>query len=745
MTLDTFFHQFDEFAAAPNAIQKMRELILELAVRGRLVEQDDRHPPASELLEEAFIERARLVSDHKIKARVSIPIETEISLYILPSTWKWARLSDVGHELGQKVPNRRFTYIDVGSIDSRRGYVSDRVAVLEPNEAPSRARKLVARGTVIYSTVRPYLQNIAIIDKEISPEPIVSTAFGILHPFAGIDNRYLFYWLRSTRFTAYVQGSMKGMAYPAINDDTFYSGLIPIPPFAEQQRIVAKVDELMTLCDRLEAEEAERKEKGRRLSRAALAGFAEKPTVGTLGLIFHTSYDMDPAEIRKAILELAVRGKLVEQNLKDGSARELLLRIGTLKKEVFENEQKNKATTVNWIHETKGTYTIPANWVWARFGDIMINRDAERIPISRAERATKTKIYDYYGASGIIDKIDGYLFDKPLLLIGEDGANLINRSTPIAFIANGKYWVNNHAHVLDGISIDFLRYIELYINAIELLPYVTGSAQPKMNQSKMNSISIPLPPLPEQKRIVAKVDELMALVDRLEVQLAESRALSERLIEAAIAAVIERAQRQGARLVPTRTSIADEELREALLISRIVSITADSDHPLGRFRRTKFSYLAHRRAGDDVTKHYIKKAAGPYSPWAKFDGPENIARVRGYVQDTKADPLEGMIAGGSIAEVDKYTTDPLVGDAVDWVMKNFRYETNDNLELFTTVDFAAVGLRKEGKEIAREEIKKVIARNKEWAAKLKRELFSDENIGKALKKLARVFPEMYGN
>ena len=125
------------------------------------------------------------------------------------------------------------------------------------------------------------------------------------------------------------------------------------------------------------------------------------------------------------------------------------------------------------------------------------------------------KTYDYYGASGVIDKVDRYLFDKPLLLIGEDGANLINRSTPIAFIARGKYWVNNHAHVLDYYNEELMQYMCLYINAISLVDYVTGTAQPKMNQEKMNSIMVALPPLAEQKRIVAKIEELFAEIDKL--------------------------------------------------------------------------------------------------------------------------------------------------------------------------------------------------------------------------------------
>ena len=125
-------------------------------------------------------------------------------------------------------------------------------------------------------------------------------------------------------------------------------------------------------------------------------------------------------------------------------------------------------------------------------------------------------MYDYYGASGVIDKVDQYLFDKKLLLIGEDGANLLMRSTPIAFLAEGNYWVNNHAHVLDcNESLLCMEYIMYYINGISLAKYVTGTAQPKMNQEKMNSIPVPLPPLAEQKRIVAKLEELLPLCERL--------------------------------------------------------------------------------------------------------------------------------------------------------------------------------------------------------------------------------------
>ena len=159
-------------------------------------------------------------------------------------------------------------------------------------------------------------------------------------------------------------------------------------------------------------------------------------------------------------------------------------------------------------------FEIPQGWEWERFGNVMINKDSERVPLSVAQRQHLKKTYDYYGASGVIDKVDKYLFDKDLLLIGEDGANLINRSTPIAFIAKGKYWVNNHAHVLDVCSEMALSYVALFINAISLVDYVTGTAQPKMNQEKMNSILLAIPPVKEQHRILEKMSIVDAFIDK---------------------------------------------------------------------------------------------------------------------------------------------------------------------------------------------------------------------------------------
>lgn len=160
-------------------------------------------------------------------------------------------------------------------------------------------------------------------------------------------------------------------------------------------------------------------------------------------------------------------------------------------------------------------FPLPDHWAWAPLDDLVISLDSARVPLSVAEREGRRGEFDYYGASGVIDSIDDYLFDGDLLLVGEDGANLINRSTPIAFIASGRYWVNNHAHVLDTVDAETMGYLALFLNTIDLEPFVTGTAQPKMNQSRLHSIPVPVPPLEEQARIVETVAELFEVVEQL--------------------------------------------------------------------------------------------------------------------------------------------------------------------------------------------------------------------------------------
>ena len=227
---------------------------------------------------------------------------------------------------------------------------------------------------------------------------------------------------------------------------------------------------------------------------------------------------MDTKALRQKILDLAIHGKLVPQAPNDEPASVLLERIKAEKERLIKEgkikRSKKSAKSSDTPHYEN---VLPDGWCLTDIGELLINRDGERKPVSSVIRSKQTsKIYDYYGAAGVIDKVDSYLFDERLLLIGEDGANLLSRSKNNAFFAEGRYWVNNHAHVLDATDKNLLDFIAIVINSMKLDDYITGSAQPKLSQDNLNKIPIVLPPLAEQQRIIAEIKKWFTLIDQIE-------------------------------------------------------------------------------------------------------------------------------------------------------------------------------------------------------------------------------------
>lgn len=306
-------------------------------------------------------------------------------------------------------------------------------------------------------------------------------------------------------------------------------------------------------------------------------------------------------KLRQLIMDLAIQGKLVKANPTDSNVEVLIDNIKNHKRTFLADNKKIKETVSRKIDFNDLPFLIPTHWAWVRFGEVTINRDAERIPLSTTVREQRKGSFDYYGASGVIDYVDDYLFDKTLLLIGEDGANLLSRSTPIAFFATGKYWVNNHAHVIDGYSEDFLNYLKLFINAIDLSPYVTGTAQPKMNQAKMNDILVALPPLEEQQRIVAKVDELMQLCDQLEQQQTLSTEAHEQLVDLLLNAL-------------TNSADADEFQQNWQRISANFDLLFTTDYSIEQLKQTVLQLavmgkLVKQDPSDEPASELLKKIA----------------------------------------------------------------------------------------------------------------------------------------
>ena len=214
---------------------KLKKSILQYAIQGKLVPQNSNDEPAAVLLERIRAEKKAQLGKKYVESYIykgddncyyekvgkNEPVLLENLPFDIPDSWCWARLGDIVGNHGQKVPNKPFSYIDIGSINNKQQKLNDSENIIMPEKAPSRARKIVCYGDILYATVRPYLHNIAIVDKKFSNEPIASTGFAVLSCKNGMVNRYLFYYLLSPTFDLYANSNenAKGVAYPAINDE----------------------------------------------------------------------------------------------------------------------------------------------------------------------------------------------------------------------------------------------------------------------------------------------------------------------------------------------------------------------------------------------------------------------------------------------------------------------------------------------------------------------------------------------
>ena len=480
--------------------QELKNSILQLAIQGRLVEQRPEEGTAQELYKQIQAEKQRLIKAGKIKKEKPLPEITEDEKpFEIPESWMWCRLNDIVAKTVKRGKSPTYiaksnTLVFAQKCNTKAGYIDLSLAQCLDETKLSKYPEeefMLNNDIVLNSTGNGTLGRVGIYRNSDNPNgrPIVSDSHvTIIRTNIHVDSEFVFYALK------YYQPYMEKLGSGSTNQTELSAGVVkallfPLPPLAEQKRIVAKIEELLPLVDRYEAAWTRLEDFNRHF----------------------------PEDMKKSILQQAIQGKLVEQRPEEGTAQELYEEICTEKQRLIKaGKIRKEKGTYSEIKDDEILFDIPSTWMWVRFGQVMINRDAERIPLSVSERNKLDKIYDYYGASGVIDKVDRFLFDKKLLLIGEDGANLLARSTPIAYLAEGKYWVNNHAHVLDCIDGKLsLEYVMYFINAISLAKYVTGTAQPKMNQEKMNSIPVPLPPLAEQKRIVARLEELLPRCERL--------------------------------------------------------------------------------------------------------------------------------------------------------------------------------------------------------------------------------------
>jgi type I restriction enzyme S subunit len=544
-------------SGAPNGIKKLRELILELGVRGKLVPQDSSDEPSSKLVKRIAEEKARLVAEGKIKKQKPLTeITPEEKPFNLPVNWEWVRVAAVGHDWGQKTPDREFTYIDVGSVDNATGLIQS-PQIVAAEDAPSRARKIVRPGTVIYSTIRPYLLNVAVIDEQYEQEPIASTAFAVIHPYLGMPSQYFLWYLRSPVFVRYVESVQMGIAYPAINDGQFFSGLIPLPPLSEQHRIVAKVDELMALCDRLEAQQADAESAHAQLVQALLDSLTQASDATDfaanwqrLSEHFHTLFTTEPSidALKQTLLQLAVMGKLVPQDRSDEPAGELLKRIQAEKQRLVAAGELKKQKPLDEIREEEKIFSLPLGWEWVRFGTTiksLTNGLYKPAGFYTDDGVISLRMYNiqdgYITLEGVRrvvvtdGELDQFKLEGGDLLINRvNSKDLVGKTAIIPCMDEPLIYESMNMRARPYVGLVASLYLNLFMRTsfakVSLLSHAKEAVgQASLNQGQISSLAMPLPPLAEQHRIVAKLDQLMALCDQLKTRLTQARQLNEQL------------------------------------------------------------------------------------------------------------------------------------------------------------------------------------------------------------------------
>ncbi|EIV7687560.1 restriction endonuclease subunit S [Salmonella enterica] len=526
-------------------IKKLRELILELAVRGKLVPQDPNDEPASELLKRIAAEKAELVKQGKIKKQKPLPeISEEEKPFELPEGWEWIQISEIGHDWGQKTPDEDFTYIDVGSINKEYGIIEE-PSILSAKDAPSRARKIVQKGTVIYSTVRPYLLNIAIIENTFFPDPIASTAFAIIHPYTAMNANFIYYYLRSPVFINYVESCQTGVAYPAINDKQFFSGIIAVPPSSEQARITKKIKELMSVCDQLEQHSLTSLDAHQQLVETLLTTLTDSQNADELAenwarisehfdTLFTTEASIDA--LKQTILQLAVMGKLVPQDPHDSSAEVLLEQLSTSRNKKLRQQQtgNKEAETmlrkINKLKKAKPPFRLPHNWTTVHLIELCEylvdchNKTAPYtntgIPIIRTTNIRERRFLEQDLKFISQETYDFWSKRCP----PSPGDIIFTREAPMGealIIPPNVKWCLGQRTMLIRVMHKFVsnEFILLALTEPHLLERASenavGLTVKHLRVGDVENLNIPLPPLNEQHRIIDKVNILFEYCNKL--------------------------------------------------------------------------------------------------------------------------------------------------------------------------------------------------------------------------------------
>jgi len=555
---------FDVAFTAPNGVKKLRELILSLAMQGKLVAQDPHDVSASELLKEIEAEKERLVKEGKIKPQKLLPkISLEEIPYALPNEWLWVRMDDLclGITSGSTPPNHIFSdregvpFLKVYNIRSQKIDFQYKPQFISEEYHLKQKRSCLKSGDVVMNIVGPPLGKVAIIPDDF-PEYNCNQAIVFFRPIIASLNKYLYSYLLSGKFLNKID--LIGTAgQDNISITKSRTILIPLPPLAEQRRIVAKIDELMARCDELEKLRGNLNQKQITVHNAALNRLltAKDQSEFNTAWQFITQHFGDlysvkenVAELRKAILQLAVMGKLVPQDPIDEPAKYLLERIAASRKN---KSSKNIPPKDDSGESLKLTVNIPESWklcqLW-QIATVCLGGTPSRNELSFWD-GNIPWVSSGEVANCRIESTEEYITDNGL---NNSNAKIYPRNTVlIAMIGQGK--TRGQSAILDieactnqnvaGLVFESGNIDPNYVWKWALSEYEKtrsgsrGGAQPALNGRKVSTLWIPIPPLAEQHRIVAKCDRLMTLCDTLEKQIDETNSKKTNLLNAVMTKV----------------------------------------------------------------------------------------------------------------------------------------------------------------------------------------------------------------
>ena len=482
--------------------QELKNSILQLAIQGKLVPQHAEEGTAEELYNQIQAEKQKLIKAGKIKKEKPLPgITDDEKPFEIPENWKWVRLKEIVYNHGQITPINKFSYVDIGSINNAKNSLNDDENIIDAKDAPSRARKIIELGDILYSTVRPYLHNMCIVNKKFKYQPIASTGFAVMACYFGLDNKFLFYYLLSPTFDNYANDSKnsKGVAYPAINDARLYNGIVPLPPLAEQKRIVAKIEKLLPYVERYEKAYNELQQLNKRF----------------------------PGDLQKSVLQLAIQGRLVPQCPEEGNAEDLYKQIQAEKQKLIKAGKIKKEKPLPAITDDEKPFEIPNSWKWVRLGDLGFYKKGPFgsaltksmfVPKGNGNAIKKdVKLGKYYIKREYFEeKMKGFeLFAGDIIVscagtIGETYVMPDNFERGI---------INQALMKIKLFEPTYVSYFLMYFDFI-----LKKNAKMNSKGSAIKNIPpfeilkkylVPLPPLAEQKRIVAKLEEILPLCDKL--------------------------------------------------------------------------------------------------------------------------------------------------------------------------------------------------------------------------------------